>query len=139
MSCPKEEAVWRSASTGVWEPGLREHAEACSACRDVALVTRGLAALAKESSVTLPDPHLIWWRSHWLESQAAGERATRPIRLYQRFAAAALVIGTGAIGWANRPWLAQWTVFDVSVPILGAVALAGLAALLTIRAVLVEE
>jgi hypothetical protein len=152
-ACPKEGAVWRSVSTGDWEPGLREHAARCPACREVALVSRGLAALARNSTdpAVLPDPRQIWWRARWLQSQAAAERATRPVVLYQRVAVAGAALGLGALGLLNWSWLWQWaptlnghwTLFGLAVPALPvtamAAALLGVGALFTCRAALAED
>ena len=152
MGCPHETAVWRSALAGEWAPGLAEHASSCGACREVALVTRRLASLGRESPGldTLPDPRQIWWRARWLRSSAA-EKAARPVRLYQRFAAVGVmlsVVATGFVyGTSVTQWIpvpqGQWTLFGLAMPAalvtLSAAALAGLAVLLALRAVLVEE
>jgi hypothetical protein len=134
MTCPNEKAVWRAVSTGNWGPGLREHAAGCAVCRDVALVTRGLADLARESSdqALLPDPHQIWWRARWIESKTASERAVRPIVVYQRAAAAAAVLCLGAAGLWSWSWLLQWLPLWAATPIV-------LGALFAFRAALAED
>ena len=152
MGCPHEAAVWRGVLTGDWAPGLGEHAASCGTCREVALITRGLASLGQESPGldALPDPRQIWWRARWLRSRAA-EKAAQPVRLYQRFAAvvvmlsvaaAAFVYGTSVTRWIPVPQ-GQWTLFGLAMPAalvtLSAGALAGLAVLLALRAVLAEE
>jgi hypothetical protein len=98
-----------------------------------------LASLAKDPAGPLPDPRLIWWRAHWLQSRAAGERAARPILLYKRFAAAALAIGAGVLAWTQGAWLWQWIPLGMSFHVWGAVALVGLGSLLAIRSVLAED
>jgi len=40
----------------------------------------------------LPDADAIWWRAQLRRSMAAGERATRPIRLVEQLACAVLLI-----------------------------------------------
>ena len=152
MGCPHETAVWRSALTGEWAPGLAEHVASCKTCHEVALVTRGLASLGRESPAldALPDARQIWWRARWLRSRAA-EKAARPVRLYQRFAAVGVMLsaaatgfvyGTSILRWIPFPQ-GQWTLFGLAMPAalvtLSAGALAGLAVLLALRAVLVEE
>ncbi|RPI09785.1 MAG: hypothetical protein EHM65_08790 [Acidobacteriales bacterium] len=152
-ACPQEKAVWRGVSTGEWEPGVREHVELCPACAEVELGTRGLATLARDATgqENLPSPQQIWWRAHWLESQSAGERATRPIILYQRFAVGGAALGIAAFAISNWPWLEQWlpawtgelTLLGVAVPALAVGSLAllvgGIGTLLALRAVLGEE
>lgn len=152
VGCKREAAVWRSTRSGDWEPGLREHAASCPICGEVVVVTRGLASLREDSPAldALPDPHQIWWRARWLRSKAA-DRAIRPVRLYQRFAAAGVTLCAAAAGfsyWTSTSrWIpvpqGEWTVFGLALPAttvtLAAGALAGLAFLFTLRAVLADE
>ena len=152
LGCGREKAVWRSAVTGEWGQALREHVASCPACREVVLVTQGLASLAGGPPAldALPDPRHIWWRARWLRSRAA-ETAARPVRLYQRFAAVGVALSALAAGftyWSSvKKWIpvpqGQWSLFGLALPAaavtLSAAALAGLAVLLALRAVLVEE
>ena len=153
IPCPKERAVWLSVASGEWEPGLREHAASCPACREVALVTGAFATLARDSSGQggLPDARQIWWRAQWLRSRATAERATRPIVLYQRVAAAATLLALGVFGALDWRWLTQWaptwkgqySLLGMPVPALVLVAvgiaLGGIGGLLAYRAVVLDE
>lgn len=152
LGCSQQSAVWRGTRTGVWSPGLREHAAACGICREVVAVTRGLASLTEQSPAfdALPDARQIWWRARWLRSRAAG-KAIQPVRLYQRFAAVGVVVSAVAAGlsyWTSAAsWIpvpqGQWTLFGFGLPAatvaLAAGALAGLAFLFTLRAVLADD
>jgi len=152
MGCPHETAVWRCALSGEWSPGLREHAAGCRICGEVVLVTQGLAPLGQESPAldALPEARQIWWRARWLRSKAV-DKAIRPVRLYQRFAAGGVALSAAAAGlayWTSvMRWIpvpqGQWTVFGLAMPAaavtLAAGALAGLAVLFTLRAVLADE
>ena len=148
-ACSREKAVWRAVATGVWEPELRNHAEACMACGEVALITGALAKL-DPATAPLPDAKQIWWRARWLRTQEA-ERAARPVLLFQRFALAGLILGavlTPVLFWTALPqWLpvprGQWSLFGLALPglviVSAVIALAGLGALLLLRAALAEE
>ena len=147
--CSREKAVWQAVVSGVWQPGLKEHAADCSICGEVALITRELAKVEK-TPTPLPDARQIWWRARWLRTQEA-ERAARPVLLFQRFAMAGLLLGAAlalVYFWAIvSQWLpappSQWTLFGVVVPglvlVTSAIVLAGLAVLFVLHAALAEE
>ena len=148
ISCPKGRSVWLGVKTGNWEPGLREHAEHCPDCLEVALVTSALATSAKDTSEQdrLPDPRMLWWRAQWRRAGVV-ERATRPIVLYRRFAGVTAFVLLGAAGALLWPWLVQWLpawegqwrVFGLAVPLIGLPAVAGIGCLLAYRALFGEE
>jgi hypothetical protein len=114
--CRFEKAVWAAVASDTWSQDLRRHAAACAVCGEVALVSGGLLALSRKEPAAncLPDPRQILWRAEWLAARSAGERATRPILLYLRFATAVGVLGlAGFVFWAwplVENWLAGWRV-----------------------------
>jgi hypothetical protein len=116
---------------------LREHAAHCPACREVALVSRGLIGLT--DSVSLPDPHRIWWRTRWLESRIAAERAAKPIAVCQRIAVFVAVLCLAPLAFLERPQVSHWSVFGLAVPVIAVVALGGLGLLFAWRAAGAED
>ena len=148
VACSKEKAVWRAVWTGNWAPGLREHAANCSACREVALVTRGVSSLARNSSDegALPDPRQTWWRAEWLRTNAA-ERAIRPIILYRRVAAGGVLLVLALVGTLAWPfflqwmpaWEGSWRVFGLTLPLVTVPALACIGCLLAYHTLTRED
>ena len=143
-ACRFEKAVWAAVASNAWTQDLREHAACCGVCGEVALVSGGLLALGRDEHAanSLPDPRQILWRADWLASRSAGERATRPILLYARFAIAVGALGlAGFVLWAwplFESWLPGWqvelptfglsfltpAVYAAALPICAAIALA---------------
>lgn len=150
--CRFEKAVWAAVTSDTWSQELRRHAAACAVCSEVALVSGGLLALSRKEPAAnrLPDPRQILWRAEWLAARSAGERATRPILLYLRFATAVGVLGlAGFVFWAwplVENWLAGWQVelptfgFSFLTPtVYGAALLVCAAIALAFRWVLSED
>ncbi len=137
IACSWERDVWRSVSTGDWTPALREHAAHCPACREVALVSRALIGLT--DSVSLPDPHRIWWRTRWLETRIAADRAAKPIAVWQRIAAIVAVLCLAPLALLDWPQASHWSLFGLAVPVIAVVALGGLGFLFAWRAAFAEE
>jgi hypothetical protein len=113
-ACRFENAVWAAVASDTWSQELRQHAEACAVCGEVALVSGGLLALSRQEPAAnrLPDPRQILWRAEWLAARSAGERATRPILIYVRFATVVGVLGlAGFVFWVwplVEDWLPGW-------------------------------
>jgi hypothetical protein len=142
--CRFEKAVWAAVASNTWSQELREHAASCAVCGEVALVSGGLLALGRKdpAAISLPNPRQMLWRADWLATRSAGERATRPILLYARFAIAAGALGlAGSVLWAwplFESWLPGWrmelptfglsfltpAVYGAALPICAAIALA---------------
>ena len=137
FACSRERDVWRSVSTGEWTPAGREHVASCPACREVALVSRAL--IAPVDSVSLPDPHRIWWRTRWLESRVAAERAARPIAVCQRIASFVAVLGLAPLAFLDWPQAWYWSLFGLAVPVIAVVAVGGLGFLFAWRAASTED
>ncbi|HXW57096.1 MAG TPA: hypothetical protein VEJ67_15215 [Candidatus Cybelea sp.] len=111
QQCEKEMLVARGARTGLWDPELEQHAATCPACSEAALAARMLNEMraTDEAQARIPDPVLIWWEAQLLAKRQAGEKATQPIHLVERFACAwAVICAAGACLWqwhAIRDWL----------------------------------
>jgi hypothetical protein len=103
-TCPYEDAVTAAASSGDWSPELRAHRDSCMTCAELTLVVAALAADAEslsDESLALPDPGLIWMRSHHSVRERKYRSATRGIVIVQRAAVAV----AAAIGLAFAPGL----------------------------------
>ena len=112
--CRFQKAVWAAVVSDTWSQDLRRHAAACKVCGEVALVSGGLLELSRKEPAAngLPDPRQILWQAEWLAARSVGERATRPILLYLRFATVVGVLGlAGFVFWAwplVESWLPAW-------------------------------
>jgi hypothetical protein len=87
--CEQEPRVLEAATSGQWEPALRQHLEACPACAEVALVASFMnEAEADPAEARLPDAELVWWKAQLKARRSAAERATQPIALVEKAACA---------------------------------------------------
>jgi hypothetical protein len=95
--CGREQAILEAFAAGSWSQELRDHVAGCRSCSDGVLVAQALREAADDTSrEPLPDPAKIWRAAQRDERLAAVERATWPIRLMVRFAAAACVVSVVA-------------------------------------------
>lgn len=88
-----------AAMTAGREPGLaneelRQHADACEACREMVMV---VAALRGERdrlrrSTTVPSAGLVWWRAQLRQRQQAALKATAPVTAVHAAAIIAAVV-----------------------------------------------
>lgn len=98
--CEREAEVLEGLRAGAWEPELRQHAQECSACAELIMVSEFLhEASASEAEPVLPDAGMIWWRAQLAARRAAVKRATQPIRLF------------GKLAWLGGVFLALWFLF----------------------------
>jgi hypothetical protein len=111
QQCEKEMLVARGIRSGFWDSELERHVATCSACSETALAARALNEMraVDEAEAHVPDAALMWWKAQLAAKRQAGERATQPIHLVERFACAlAAVCVAGACIWqghAVREWL----------------------------------
>jgi hypothetical protein len=111
--CEHEMRVIKSARTGFWGADLQEHVASCPACSEAAFAARVLNEMraVDEAEARIPDSGLMWWKAQLLAKREAGEHATRPISLVERFAyvlGAVCAIGVCVLRWqAIRGWLAS--------------------------------
>lgn len=104
--CPQERDVLAAVVGGSMEPDLRRHVSECTECREVVAVSRWLQGVARETGTgPLPRPERVWWRAQVERRLAArralAERAARPIRWFERGAAAAIAITAAGILWSH--------------------------------------
>ncbi len=114
--CEHEGAVLAALDDDNWAPGLRDHAESCSACSETLLVASFLSQQAQATTdPPLPDPGYIWWRAQHQARADAARRATLPITIVQRIATLCGVVAA-LIGLIRAaPWLsAQLARFEFS-------------------------
>jgi hypothetical protein len=114
LHCQEELRVIKSARTGFWDLDLEQHVADCPVCSEVAFTARLLNQMRATDEVEsrIPDSGLMWWKAQLLAKREAGEKATQPINLIERFAcawAAVCVIGVCVWQWhAIRGWLVSF-------------------------------
>jgi hypothetical protein len=92
--CPYETEVLQAVQSGQWERLIHSHVSVCAICQEVVQVAEWMQVLAAtpENEPALPSPARICWKGQWLEKQAAGEQATRPIAIFQHVACVVAVL-----------------------------------------------
>jgi hypothetical protein len=111
-TCEKEMRVIQSVRTGFWDADLEQHVATCRVCSEAALAARVMNEMraADEAQARIPDSGVMWRKAQLLAKREAGERATQPISMVERFAYALAIVGVmGACMWqwgAIRDWLA---------------------------------
>src|SRR5690606_25619615 len=92
-SCRHEPDVTAAIVDGRWGDetlaSLREHARACSVCRDVVAVADALGPDPGEA-IAIPAAGQVLWRARVRARAEAAQRATRPLLAAQALAAACL-------------------------------------------------
>jgi hypothetical protein len=143
-TCPREGEVLAAVAAGTQGTDLERHLSGCPECREVFAVCAWLQGVARETDVgALPRAERVWWRAQ-VERRLAtrhelAERAARPIRWFERGAAAAVAMTASAILWEQGVPTASAALAQLSNPTtLGALAaalmtLAGLAAREAVR------
>jgi hypothetical protein len=117
--CDREQEVVDALRSGRWlsEWGLavRQHAQTCPVCAEVALAAQAFqreAALAQaeleQPGAHLPSAGLVWWKAQLAARRAAEKRAAEPIVWVERAAYAVGVIATLALGIWQRRRVAGW-------------------------------
>lgn len=138
-ACPREGEVLAAIAAGTQEPDLKRHVSGCPECREVFAVSAWLQGVARETDVgALPRAESVWWRAQVERRLAArhelAERAARPIRWFERGAAAAIAMIAAAILWEQGLPTASAVLTRLSDPAAlgaltaGLVTVAGLAA-----------
>ena len=100
--CPQESEALAALLAGSLGADLKRHVAQCPECREVMAVATWLQGVARETDVgPLPEAGRIRWRAQVerrLEARRSlAERAARPIRWFERGAAAAIVIATAGV------------------------------------------
>lgn len=108
IECPREGDVLMMVSTGRWPDrapaDLREHAEGCDVCRDLAVAAAGMDELASMAPPVLPSSGTVWWRAQLRARREAARDVVRPITAAQALAFAAAVGVAGAVFGATAEW-----------------------------------
>jgi len=137
--CPREREALAAIMAGTLEPDLKRHVSECAECREVVAVSTWLQGLARETDTgALPRAERVWWRAEverrLTTRHALAERAARPIRWFERGAAAAIAITAAGILWSHGIPTAEAARARLSDPTAlgaltaGLLAVAGLAA-----------
>ncbi|HYO46144.1 MAG TPA: hypothetical protein VEY33_05590 [Gemmatimonadota bacterium] len=137
--CPREREALAAVVAGPLAPELKRHVSECAECREVVAVSTWLQGVARETGMgSLPRAERVWWRAEverrLATRRALAERAARPIRWFERGAAAAIAITTAGILWAHGIPTANAALARLSDPAtlgvltVGLLAVAGLAA-----------
>jgi hypothetical protein len=119
--CPRERESLTAALSGVRPPDLRRHLEECAECREVMAVSTWLRGIAREDAgAILPRAERVWWRAQVERRLSArrelAQRAARPIRWFERGAAAAIALTIGAVLWSHAIPTADAAVQRLSDP-----------------------
>ena len=137
--CPREREALAAAAAGVPEPGLARHVAQCAECREVMAVSAWLHGIAREDAeAILPRAERVWWRAQVDRRLAArrelAERAARPIRWFERGAAAAIAVTVGGLLWSQAIPTAGATFDRLSDPTTFGALAAGLLAVAALAA-----
>jgi len=114
-TCEKEMRVIQCVRTGFWDADLAQHVATCRVCSEAALAARAMNEMRAEdeAQARIPDSRVMWCKAQLLAKRDAGERATQPISLVERFAYALGIVGVvGACVW-------QWDVIRSWIAVLG--------------------
>ncbi|HET6360803.1 MAG TPA: hypothetical protein VFH11_01980, partial [Gemmatimonadota bacterium] len=97
--CPREREALAAIAAGALDPGLERHVGDCAECREVMAVSTWLQGIARADAGILPRAERVWWRAQvdrrLTTRHALADRAARPIRWFERGAAAAIAITLG--------------------------------------------
>ena len=133
LSCPRESDVRLAALTGRWTGALRAHAERCTHCADVALVTSTLAG-AREARPLLPgDPGVLWMHARLNRRLHAEAQISRLVTAVHMVIGVVVLAGLTYVGSTLDLWR------SVPPQAMEAAALTGFAALLLSGVVLVTR
>jgi len=117
--CDREQAVVDALRSGRWASAwgdeIRQHAEHCAVCAEVAFAAQEFqreVELARtelqQPGMRLPSAGLVWWKAQLAARRAAEQRAAAPMVWVER---AACVLGTLAalllVVW-KWPLIASW-------------------------------
>jgi hypothetical protein len=96
IECTREHEVVAAVMSGRWPEGcdveLRDHAEACPACRDVVAIAPALREDLRYADVQVPAAGQVWWRAAIRARADASRAAARPMIWLQA------LTGAGAAG-----------------------------------------
>ena len=104
--CPRERETLAAIVAGERKQEIGRHAAECPECREIVLVTTWLQGVARETDIgVLPRADRVWWSAQvdrrLRARHALAERAARPIRWFERGAAAAIALTVAGILWGH--------------------------------------
>lgn len=138
LECPRERQALAAVVSGALDPGLKQHVAECAECREVMAVSTWLKGIAQEEPAILPRAERVWWRAQVDRRLAArhalAERAARPIRWFERGAAAAIAVALGGVLWSHALPTAGAAIDRLSDPTAFAALTAGLLAVAALAA-----
>ena len=136
--CPREQEALAAVVSGALDSGLKRHVAKCAECREVMAVSAWLQGIAQEDPASLPLAERVWWRAQvdrrLATRHALAERAARPIRWFERGAAAAIAFTLGGILWSHAVPTAGAAIDRLSDPTAFGALTAGLLALAALAA-----
>ena len=97
--CEREDHTSAAVLSGTVDAKITSHAEQCTVCADILLVTEFLRedkALAASQCTALPNPGAIWHKAQLRATQEAVSRALRHIRFMRIIA---------IVAFLSLPWL----------------------------------
>lgn len=129
--CRREGESLAAVLKGGAQPDLGRHIAECRECREIMAVSTWLRGVARETVVeSLPRADRVWWRAQverrLEERRALVDRAYRPIRWFERGAAAAIALLVGGVLWSQGVPTAEAALARLSDP----AALGGVTAIL---------
>lgn len=98
-TCEQEDHTLAAVLSGTVNAEITSHAEQCTVCADILLVTDFLRedrALAAGEGATLPNPGTIWHKAQLRATEELMSRALRPIRFMKIIA---------IVAFLTLPWL----------------------------------
>jgi hypothetical protein len=118
-NCDREQEVVDALRSGRWTSAwgdeLRQHAEDCAVCGEVAFAAQEFqreAELARTElqhpGTRLPSAGLVWWKAQLAARRAAEQRAAAPMVLVERVAIVLGVLaalGLGIWKWSIVVWI----------------------------------
>lgn len=125
--CDREQEVVDALRSGrwmsAWGDELRQHAENCEVCAEVAFAAQEIqreAELARtefqQPGTRLPSAGLVWWKAQLAARRAAEQRAAAPMLWVERAAyvlGALAVMGLGIWKWSIvAGWLSRFGVSE---------------------------
>lgn len=114
FTCSRQTEIKEALGSGHWpqacDADLREHANRCSCCAELVLVTetfrqaRGQAAQAAR----LSSPELLWWRAQLRRRYSAFEQVARPVAVAQGFALTLTLLVAAGFVVSQWQYGARW-------------------------------
>lgn len=113
-TCPHEPEIKQMLALGHWPQAasdeLRSHAEGCSRCGDLVLLSQAFRGARKVTmaQAQVPAAGVVWWRAQLRRRNAAVQRINRPIVAAQIFAFAAILSLVGIFVYVELQQSPHW-------------------------------